>query len=67
MAVGNRLLICVLAGVILAGLGAAFALDWSGRRGDALFMALATTALGVLCPSPLRQDSPSAATEKEGE
>lgn len=50
----NRMLIAVLACVIGVGVGMAFALEWSGRSGAAAFLALGTTALGLLCPSPLR-------------
>jgi len=55
VATGNRLTIVLLGIVILAGLGAGFVLDWTGRPGAAAFTALATTALGVICPSPLRE------------
>jgi hypothetical protein len=54
MATGNRLLIVMLGVVILAGCAAGFALEWTGRAGAAVFTGLATTALGILCPSPLR-------------
>jgi hypothetical protein len=55
MSTGNRLLIVMLAIVIMAGVGAGFALEWSGKAGAAAFTGLATTALGILCPSPLRR------------
>jgi hypothetical protein len=55
MATANRLLIAVLAVVIVIGVGAGFALEWSGKQGAAIFTSLATTALGVLCPSPLKE------------
>lgn len=55
MTAGSRLIIGVMAVVILAGLAAAFALEWTGRAGAAIFVGIATSALGVLCPSPLHQ------------
>ncbi|HLJ57606.1 MAG TPA: hypothetical protein VKT77_21395 [Chthonomonadaceae bacterium] len=66
MATGNRLLIVVLAIVILCGVTAGFVLDWSGKGGEAAFTALATTALGILCPSPLRQVRGSDGPEEGG-
>ena len=66
MATGNRMLISVLGIVILVGVAAAFALDWAGRTGGAAFLALGTTALGVLCPSPLRQAGGDGDLESSG-
>lgn len=54
MATGNRLLIVILSLVILAGAAMSFALVWTGKPESGAFLGLATTALGVLCPSPLR-------------
>lgn len=59
MATGNRLLIVLLTVVILVGIAAGFFLEWAGRQGAAGFTALATTALGILCPSPVRLETPS--------
>ena len=56
MSAGNRPLLLLLALVIVVAVCGAFALDWSGRQGSAAFVAIATTALGVICPSPLRRD-----------
>ncbi len=60
MTEGNRLLIGALALVVFVGVAAAFVLEWTGRSGAAPFVAIATTALGVLCPSPLAVAAQSA-------
>jgi len=51
-------MIVVLGIVIVVGAGLGFALEWTGKHGAASFTGLATMAIGVLCPSPLRSGPP---------
>jgi hypothetical protein len=67
VATGNRLLICVIAVVVLFGMAAAFALEWTGKHGAATFVTIASAAIGVLSPSALKQAPPAAPAAEERE
>lgn len=55
METGNRLLMWLLFGVILLSVLAAFLLEYQAKQGAIAFIGLASTALGVLSPSPFQQ------------
>lgn len=54
METGNRLLMWLLFGVIIGSVAAAFILEYQAKQGAIAFIGLASTALGVLSPSPFQ-------------